>query len=580
MKSAANTHGVFFPPNGHHPAVNDFEDSQPTRYLSAAAYLRRSMLPDEITELGLPPRAPYPVGRAYAIRVLFGPSGTLPMTAVDVDTVRKHCWAGLWQTAVRDVVSVTALICAGVIDPWGTLAILALIVLGVVALGRVRFTSPLVLAAAAGLALAVSSDGLLDGSFLTTPLICLFCCFVIFTADILWSVRQVRKLWRDSPAAPLESAAPPEFAAPRAAGQAGLLLAELDSAAGHGRPSGQQAPRQVYYDKGGIVGPGTPFALLPLTVPLDKPLQPEQAVAEFTSADLLGYISDHLASQGPGDGQRHGWAHLPWPADGDQLDGRATHFTYGLPDLDVREVVAVPVPKSRKIPLLPVKSTALRHPEMPPEHDVAEVAGRSPARHPERHYVQAIATSWDGQLVASVYVSSALQGHYLRVAIRPYVLGPIVSELRTADDLRERRWATEIAVSAGLTLRQIVQAARKARRLTGKPDRPHPARPVKRGLLSVREVYAQAITDNVHQAEDADRMLRVMELKVVRVTMDYLRQHNVDAGEFESHITQYVQTNTIVGVGNIITGGRISESSVNAGTGHENADAGGQESGK
>ena len=55
--------------------------------------------------------------------------------------------------------------------------------------------------------------------------------------------------------------------------------------------------------------------------------------------------------------------------------------------------------------------------------------------HPERHYLRASAASWDGQLVASVYVSAALQGHCLRVVVRPYVLAPIVSDLRAADEL-------------------------------------------------------------------------------------------------------------------------------------------------
>jgi hypothetical protein len=87
---------------------------------------------------------------------------------------------------------------------------------------------------------------------------------------------------------------------------------------------------------------------------------------------------------------------------------------------------------------------------------------------------------------------------------------------------------------------------------------------MKRGLLSIRELYAQPITDNVHQSEDADRILRVIEFKVIRVTMDFLRDHNVDAEEFETQITTFVQTNTIVGAGSIITGGNVANSSVNA----------------
>jgi hypothetical protein len=103
---------------------------------------------------------------------------------------------------------------------------------------------------------------------------------------------------------------------------------------------------------------------------------------------------------------------------------------------------------------------------------------------------------------------------------------------------------------------------------------------VKRGLLSIRELYAQPITDNVHQAEDADRILRVIELKVIRVTMDYLRERNIDIEEYESSITMFVQSNTIVGVGNIITGGAIKNSSVNAGNNQGNVNPGTEKPGQ
>jgi hypothetical protein len=116
--------------------------------------------------------------------------------------------------------------------------------------------------------------------------------------------------------------------------------------------------------------------------------------------------------------------------------------------------------------------------------------------------------------------------------------------------------------------------------LTSKPDRPRQAEPIKRGLLSIREIYAQPIADNVHQAEDADRILRVIELKVIRVTMDYLRACNIDAGDFEMQITTYVQTNTIVGTGNIVTGGTLKNSSVNAGNNQGNAGPGGERPGQ
>jgi hypothetical protein len=577
MKPAATMPGSDFPANGHHPAGIEFAESQATRYLSAAAYLRRAMLPDEITELGRRlPRPPLPVGRAYAWRVLFRAPGYLPMSAVHVDRVRKHCRSALWQTFIRDGAALAALICAASLAPWGTAIALGIILLITLLVGRVRLSSPLVLAVVLGVTLALVTDGIRERASFLVPLVCLGACFLIYMADILWSARQVRKLWPSVPLAeaPAMSIAHPlELAGPYYAGPGGQEGA-------HGEPPPDVA-RQVYYDKDGIVGAGTPFLPLPLTVPLDKPRDADRGIREFTAPELQRYISGHLLSQGPRDGQRQGYAGRPLPPDGEHPGQEEdVHFTYGLPYLDVGEIVAVPLPTARKLPLLPVRVLPLQHADLPPARDAAEVAGRSPSAHPERHYVRAMSASWDGQLVASVYVGSALQGHYLRVNIRPYVLGPIVSDLKAADEVRERHPLAQVGVAAGLTLRQFVTAARKFRRLTGKQESPPQARPVKRGLLSIRELYAQPITDNVHQAEDADRILRVMELKVIRVTMDYLRECNVDVGEFETHITTHVQTNTIVGTGNIITGGTVRNGSVNATNNQGNAQPGGEGSGQ
>ena len=564
MKSAVTASVNDFSPNGQQPAGSDFAESQATRYLSAAAYLRRAMLPDEITELGmLVPRPPLPVGRAYAIKVLFKPEGVLPMSAVNVEEVRRHCWAALWQTFFRDAAVVIVVACAAFLDPWGTAIALGVILVVIMVAGRVRARSPVVLAIALGVTLALVSDSARERASFAVPLIGLGACFFIYLADILWSIGQVRKLW--PPAMPAE-VPPATTSLPVEQGE--LLPAEPSGQDGAHREELPGGARQVYYDKDGIVGAGTPFSLLPLTIPLDKPQDPAQEVRRFTASELLTYISDHLLSQGPEDGQLRGRARSPLPgapAGGEELARKEeAHFTYGLPYLDVGEVVARPVPRSRKIPLMPVKIIRLGHPGVLATYDAVAVADRSPSEHPERHYVGAVSTSWDGQLVASAYISSALQGHYLRVNIRPYVLGPIVSDLRAADQLRDWHPLVQAGVAAGLTLQQFVAAARRVHRLTSKPGGPPAVKRLKRGLLSIRELYAQPITDNVHQSEDADRILRVIEFKVIRVTMDFLRDHNVDAEEFETQITTFVQTNTIVGAGSIITGGNVANSSVNA----------------
>lgn len=559
MKPAVTAPANSLPAHGHQPIGRDFTEGEATRYLSAAAYLRRAMLPDEITELGMRlPRPPLPVGRAYAMRVLFRAEGGLPMSAVNVEGVRRHCRAALWQTSIRDAVAVAALACAAFLDPWGTGITLGVILLVTAVVGRVRLSSPLVLAVALGVTLALVSDSARERASFKIPLICAAACFLVYMADILWSVWRVRKLW--SAPSPWRPGAPADTdlaIRPWPAAETAGLVGQGGSA--------QVRPRQLYYDKDGIVGAGTPFTPLPLTVPLDKRKDKAEDIEEFTAPMLLAHLARHVFTQGAGDGQVHGYAHGPLSGTDSRPDPmRPTHFTYGLPYLDVGMIVAVPVPRPRMLPFLPIRVLRLHHPDHPPVHDVVKVTGRSPSVHPERHYLRASAASWDGQLVASVYVSAALQGHCLRVVVRPYVLAPIVSDLKAADELRERRLVTQVAVAGGLTLRQVVMAARKVRGLTVRSGRPRRARAVKRGLMSIRELYAQPIADNMHQADDADRILHVMELKIVRVTMDYLRSRNIDIEEYETQVTNFVQSNTIVGSGNIVTDGTFINSSVNS----------------
>jgi hypothetical protein len=158
--------------------------------------------------------------------------------------------------------------------------------------------------------------------------------------------------------------------------------------------------------------------------------------------------------------------------------------------------------------------------------------------------------------VASVYVSVALQGHYLRVVIRPYVLAPIAADLKVADELVERHPFWHAGVAALWTVRQFVAAAKMINGLARKPSESRRAKPAMQGMRSTRERYAQRFTDNVHQTEDSDRLIRVMELKIIRVTMSFLRDCNIDIEEYEKQITTYAQHNTVSVAGTSLRAGR------------------------
>ena len=232
-----------------------------------------------------------------------------------------------------------------------------MILLVTLVVGRVRLSSPMVLAVVLGVTLALVSDGIRERASFVAPLVCLGACFLIYMADILWSARQVRKLWPSEPLAEspaISTPRPLELAGPYYAGPNGQEDA-------HGEPPPDVA-RQVYYDKDGIVGAGTPFLPLPLTVSLDKPRDAGRGIREFTAPELQRYISDHLLSQGPRDGQLRGYAGRPLPADGEQPGrggGRAFHLRSAVPGCGGNR--GRPVPTARKLRLLPVKVLPLQH---------------------------------------------------------------------------------------------------------------------------------------------------------------------------------------------------------------------------
>ena len=586
MKLRAATPNVPASQNGHSPPDSDISVSHATRYLCAAAHLRRSMLPDEVAEPGLlGKRSPLPVGRSYARRVLFRAEGLVPMSAVDDRRVRMHCRAALLHTGIRDAALIAVLVTSAILEPWGTIITFGLLITVTVLVGRVRLSSPLTIAAAIGVTLGLLTIGSRQNLSLAVPLLGLAACFLIYLADILWSAHHLRRLWRQFSAQPTPQSVaptPPPEPITEARRQWPLDISSNGQGGGRADLNGQSEPRadlngqhsnpkapgvssasRVYYDKHGIVGAGTSVQALTLTLPLDKPLDEDIARETFSASELLDYICLHLVSQGVWEARVHGYSFGPPTMDD---DGRhmqePENFTYGLPYLDVGRVVAIPVPGVKKRPPRLGGFLPLDYGYQPSADEVTTMTDRSPSQHPERHYVRASTASWDSQLVASIYVNAALQGHFLRVVIRPYVLGPIVSDLKIADELATRHLFIVTCLALRMAIRQFMMAAERLHTLKIKTDTPGATRP---GLNSMREYYAQFDIDNIHQREDADRIIDILERKIIGVTMNFLRQKNIDVEEYEERI---LNQTTIIGDGNIM--GTIKNSQVNTQTGQGN----------
>ena len=546
--------------NGHRPIDDNQAANLATRYLCIGSHLRRSMLPSEIIEpVTLSPRPPLPVGRTYALRVLRGVEGSLPMPGICVPLVGRHCRAALLQTILRDLAAVIAVVTSAFLAPWSTLATIVVAAAVVMLIKRPRLPSPLAIAIAIAVALALIKGWQSRQSY-AVPLICLGACFLIYFADNLWSLRRIRHLLRQESSS---EAPPPAGKVVTVPFQSHGALMHSDTAPasnGQENANGKSSASRVYYDKNGIIGAGTSFSAFPLTIPIDKPRDPAAGITNITEEQLLDYIARHIKSQGVGDEQDYGYARMPGSTGG-QGTRPAVHFTYGLPHLNVGTVVAAPLPAAKKLPLIRVGVHYL-------EGGSISVRDYSPSARPERNYLQAITISWDGQLVVSVYASASLQAHYLRMVIRPYVIGPIVAELKAVDDLAKRNFVFCACAAAGFTARQFVARAVRIRAFTIREPTRRTGKDPRLLARSTRERYAQIFAENMHQTDDADRIIRVLELKIAKATIDYLREHNVETGEYEAKIIYNIE-NHVIG-GGTINSGTFTNSPVTTVTGQGN----------
>jgi hypothetical protein len=315
---------------------------------------------------------------------------------------------------------------------------------------------------------------------------------------------------------------------------AGLTLSDQENA------SDTQDDCEVYYDKDGIIGAGVSSHPFPLTIPLDSPLKEDHEVTEFTANDLLSHVKRQIASQGVGDGRPHGRAYSPGLTDSDGEPRVAVHFTYGLPGLEVDTVLARPFPTAKKHLITRMGLIRL-------EAGRTAVADHSPSAHPNRRHVRATTVSWDGQLVVSTYVSAALQGHYLHMMIRPHILAPTVSELKSADELLERPSFVRAGVAVQLTVREFFATASTIRALTGKKPKRDVVDERRPAGRSTRELYARRYLDNMNQEEDAQRIIMILERKIATATMAYLRRCNIGTEKYEAQVIYNIENHAIGG---------------------------------
>ncbi|CAM5454321.1 putative protein OS=Streptomyces griseorubiginosus OX=67304 GN=AQJ54_33385 PE=4 SV=1 [Streptomyces griseorubiginosus] len=173
-------------------------------------------------------------------------------------------------------------------------------------------------------------------------------------------------------------------------------------------------------------------------------------------------------------------------------------------------------------------------------------AGASSATKESRRLLCTRIVSWDGELVAALYVSFAYEHHFLRIIIRAQVINPVHPTLRTAVKAAERGgvgWHARTALNALLDVFAFLNRLRAPLRSTRAPVDPG------RGPVSLREVYSSRYMDDMLQWDDARRHVDWMQRCVFRAALGFLRDHNVDISAFVQQATYILQNTGVINSG-------------------------------
>ncbi|WP_406469375.1 hypothetical protein OH738_20990 [Streptomyces hirsutus] len=159
--------------------------------------------------------------------------------------------------------------------------------------------------------------------------------------------------------------------------------------------------------------------------------------------------------------------------------------------------------------------------------------GDKPAEEIARRYIWARVTAWNGDLVAAILVHFAYQGGFLRVTVRPHVMGPLnpkVAGLKPADP-RSLKWLGRTAFNA------LGDVYVGLDRLIRRKARKRPELDPGSGPVSLREVYSLRWLEDMHMHDDARYYVQMMQRRVFDSTEIFLRDHNVDIAAYREQST-------------------------------------------
>jgi hypothetical protein len=165
-----------------------------------------------------------------------------------------------------------------------------------------------------------------------------------------------------------------------------------------------------------------------------------------------------------------------------------------------------------------------------------------PTPHIARRFLCARMISWDGELVASIFVSFAYEDHFLRVIVRPHVINPLHPRLRSVDAAATaatwlwhcRAWLDSLC-DVGVTVYRLWKRNRRRR----------PEFDSGKGPVSLREAYSTRYMDDMLQYDDARRYIQMMERRIFTAVKDFLVDHNVDTGTYVAQTIEIINSGVI-----------------------------------
>ncbi|MFE4665557.1 hypothetical protein ACFRI7_06490 [Streptomyces sp. NPDC056716] len=167
-------------------------------------------------------------------------------------------------------------------------------------------------------------------------------------------------------------------------------------------------------------------------------------------------------------------------------------------------------------------------------HSLAvDKAGARPAGEIARRYIWARVTAWNGDLIAAILVHFAYEGGFLRVTVRPHIMGPLNPAVAGLGPANPRTW-TWLGRAAFNALADVCVGLH---RLIRHEARVRPELDPGSGPVSLREVYSVRRLDDMHTHDDARYYVQMMQRRVFDSTEIFLRDHNVDIAAYRQQST-------------------------------------------